>query len=414
MILEIFKQGEGLAMSISEYGRPASTIKQYSQPHVRLPEANKLCLEATALLNKINMDGGSGTDSIDDLKKSGQLLWDTLLTRPVKDTLKHAGARDLILLLDEELISVPWELMHDGKEFLCLSFNLGRLVRSKEPLHPVRYRSVESRLRMLVLADPTNDLKSAYSEGLFIKNRFGGETDEVTIDFKSTSIDTLYVKKYLRDYDIVHFAGHCEYEAVQRRGSGWVLSDGRFTAQDIMSLGESLSLPALVFSNSCHSANPGEASLEADYQEKTYSLASAFLFAGVRHYIGAIFKIEDQASALFAREFYLRLMRGKALGESLRSARLELIRQFGASRLAWASYLLYGDPHCTLFQSKEKPREKKIQHSVFLSRRSLVKAGTGACLAAACALAYVSFIRYQKPLPAQPGKNDRGCITIDI
>ena len=59
MVLEILKQDNGLAMSVSEYGRPASTIKHYSQPNVTLPEVNKLCLEATAVLNKVNKYGAS-------------------------------------------------------------------------------------------------------------------------------------------------------------------------------------------------------------------------------------------------------------------------------------------------------------------------------------------------------------------
>ena len=66
---------------------------------------------------------------IAELKKSGQLLWDNLLTRPVKERLKRAADRELTLSLDEELISIPWELMHNGEEFLCLAFDCGRLVR---------------------------------------------------------------------------------------------------------------------------------------------------------------------------------------------------------------------------------------------------------------------------------------------
>ena len=382
MVLEILKQEQGLAMSISGYGQLASTIKQYSQSHIALSEINKLCLEATAVLNKVNKYGADEANLINDLKKAGQLLWDNLLTRSVKDRLKHAVKRDLILSLDEELIGIPWELMHDGEEFLCLSFNLGRLVRSKELPNPVQYRSIGSSLRMLVLANPTNDLKSAYYEGLFIKNQFDRQTKEIKIDFKSTRIDTLYVKKYMRDYDIVHFAGHCAYDNVDRQESGWVLADGKFTAQDIMSLGESLSLPTLVFSNSCHSAKLDRDFLNDDYQEKTYSLASAFLFSGVRHYIGAIWKIEDPASSLFAKEFYLRLIKGESLGECMRRARLALIKKFGVNRLGWASYLLYGDPHFALFKKKEKLHPVKVKRRVFLPRKWLVGTGTGAAMAA--------------------------------
>ena len=131
---------------------------------------------------------------------------------------------------------------------------------------------------MLILANPTADLKSAYLEGVNIKNQFDRKRAEISIDFKSTRIDTVYVKKNLRDYDIVHLAGHCEYDTDDPKNSGWVLSDGKFTTTDILALGESLHLPSLIFSNACHSAEAATGPMATDYQEKNYSLASAFLF----------------------------------------------------------------------------------------------------------------------------------------
>jgi hypothetical protein len=59
---------------------------------------------------------------------------------------------------------------------------MGRLVRSKGDSSPLQYRQLAERLKMLVLADPTGDLKSAYSEGVNIKNQFGHkETGEMSI-----------------------------------------------------------------------------------------------------------------------------------------------------------------------------------------------------------------------------------------
>ncbi|MFH1441421.1 MAG: tetratricopeptide repeat protein [Candidatus Omnitrophota bacterium] len=364
-ILEISKQDNGLLMSICEQKELASTIKHYSSLQVTAAHIRKLCRELVAILNKAAQNNPSDYYLIQQLKKNGQLLWDYLLTKEIKEKLSSATSKNLILSLDECLIDIPWELLYDGREFLCLKFNIGRVVQTNQQPYSLRYRSTDSVIKMLILVNPTDDLKSAYLEGVYIKNQLDSRRKHIKIDFKSTHIDTLYVKKNLRDYDIVHFAGHCEYDEHNSRNTGWVLSDGRFTTRDVLALSYSLHLPSLVFSNACYSAKTGEALLDINYQEKTYSLAAAFLFSGVRHYVGTIWQVEDVASLMFAREFYNELMRGRPVGESIRLGRLKLIEVYGLTDISWANYILYGDPNYVLFKmlktyiSPAGPRIKK-------------------------------------------------------
>lgn len=375
LVLEIAKQDEHLAMSIFEEKELASTIKHYSRVFVSFSEIDKLCREIIFILNKTNKKGILEQDTLTNLKKASQILWDHLLTKPVKDRLKGTLIKNLVFSIDEELINIPWELLYTGEDFLCLKFSLGRLIRSRGEICLPQYRSPAGRLKMLILANPTNDLKSAYLEGVHIKEQFDRKRNEMNIDFKSTYIDTMYVKKNLRDYDIVHFAGHCEYDIDNPKNTGWVLSDGRFTTQDIFMLGQSLSLPALVFSNACHSAKVITDLMDTDYQEKNYSLASAFIFSGVRHYVGAIRKIEDAISLGFAKEFYTQLIKGYPVGECVRRSRMKLIEEYGITAISWASYLLYGNPNFILFKAKSKPpiAMPKFKRAVSLYKKRITK-----------------------------------------
>ena len=360
LVLEVIKRQDHLSMSIFEGGEIAATLKHFSEHPVSFPEINSVCREISSAFEKAGR--GQAENLNQSLKNNGQFLWDQLLARSVKERLKSTHADDLILSIDEELINIPWEILHDSREFLCLKFNLGRLILTKDKFSASRYRSVANNaLKMLILANPTGDLKSAYSEGRHIKNQFDRKVSRVRIDFKSTSIDRLYVKKNLREYDIIHFAGHCEHDPINPDGAGWLLSDGKFTPADIFSLSESASLPNLIFSNACHSAQAEE---KDAFQEKNYSLACAFLFSGVRHYIGALHKIEDQASLIFAREFYSRLIEGNSVGESLRRARLKLIEVCGGEKIFWANYLLYGDPNFSLFKASPRKENFKINFTI--------------------------------------------------
>jgi tetratricopeptide (TPR) repeat protein len=242
---------------------------------------------------------------------------------------------------------------------------------------------------MLILSDPTADLQSAYKEGLAIRNTLDSRRHQLSIDFKSTKIDTLYVKKNLGDYDIVHYAGHCEYDKQDPENSGWILSDARLTCRDIMTMGESFSMPSLMFSNSCQSALASEPVLCPDYQEKTYGIASSFLFSGVRHYIGATQRIEDPVSLVYAKEFYKILRRGRSIGESVRVSRMRLVREYGLNALYWASYLLYGDPGFVLFRKPGSSAGAAQIEMPFVSwarryRKALITAG---CCIAGIAIA---------------------------
>ena len=373
LVLEIFRQEGTLKMSVFEQKEVSSTIRHYSQLPLSFTEIHNLCQEVISILNKVNKKGLLESDLIQSLKKTGQLLWDQMLTRSVKDRLKTTIIKDLVLSLDEELIDIPWELLYTGEDFLCLKFNLGRLIRTKAEASLPQYRGLVSKPKMLILANPTGDLKSSYLEGVYIKNQFDRRNHQISIDFKSTYIDTLYVKKNLRDYDIVHFAGHCEYDADDPKNTGWVLSDGIFSTQDILIMGETLSLPTLVFSNACHSAKVTTNLMDSHYQEKTYSLASAFLFSGVRHYIGTIRKIEDPVSRTFAKEFYTQLIKGESVGECMRMSRLRLIKEYGSASISWASYLLYGDPSFVLFRLRHKPPVLKFKRGISLYKKRIIR-----------------------------------------
>ncbi len=369
LTLEVFKVEDSLKIGLFDQGQTAPTLRHYSLVAVSFNELMNLSAELVSILNRPAKDQSSKLDQLKSLQKIGQLFWDHLLSRSIKEKLKNISSCGLTLSLDEELIYLPWELIFDGTDFLCLKFSLGRLVRSKGDSTLLQYRDLAESLKMLILVDPNADLKSAYNEGLSIKNQFNHKTKKVYVDFKSSNIDKTYVKKNICDYDIVHFAGHCEFDRKTAQKSGWVLSDGLFRVEEIIKMGQSCSLPALVFSNACHSAESNTCRVDSEYQKAGYGMASAFLFAGVRHYIGAIRKIEDIPSLVFAREFYMRLISGVSVGESLRLSKLKLIRDFGIASLHWVNYLLYGDPSFVFFKFQ---RRKNHKHKLFVFRKKII------------------------------------------
>ncbi|MDD5669127.1 MAG: tetratricopeptide repeat protein [Candidatus Omnitrophica bacterium] len=345
LIWEIVQLDSSLKMSVFEDSGCAS-IRHYSQCTISRSYLNRLCGDINDALAKANNSGSLETGAFEGFKKNCLLLWDHLVTKSVKEKLKNSVSDSLVLILDEELLHVPWELLYTGDDFISLKFNLGRLVRTRFGEPGKTYRGYSHKLRMLIIANPTGDLSSSYSEGLYIKKSLEKKHRMLHVDFKSTRVDSMFIKKNIRDYDMVHFAGHCEYDAEKPEYSGWVLSDGRFSSRDIAELGDNF--PSLIFAHSCHSAGALDGVSAADIHKNTHGLASSFLCAGVRHYIGSVRKIEDTVGSGFAREFYRQAMGGKTVGESVRLSRLHLTRQYGASSIFWAGYVLYGNPSAGL------------------------------------------------------------------
>jgi len=345
LILEVRWLPGQVKMSLSGKADIAETVRHYSQCRVSHAYLSRLAEEASFFLNKSRFHPSAENSA--GLRKTGFLLWEHLFTPSVRSALLKIPACSLSLLLDEELSFCPWELAFDGREFLCLKFGVGRRLAIHSEAPPPSCPPGE-RLRMLVLADPTGDLPSAYKEGVNIRKQFSGGNGRITIDFKSQNIDSFFVKQCLRDYDIVHFAGHGEFDQDDPEGSGWLLADARFSCRDIRAMGGGVPLPGLIFSNSCHSARVAPEEADGDgCRRQAYSQASAFLLAGVRHYLGSAYPVEDRSALIFAQAFYSALFSGRSIGDSARGARCALLSA-SPEGAAWAGYVLYGDPDYAL------------------------------------------------------------------
>ncbi|NOT53887.1 MAG: CHAT domain-containing protein, partial [Deltaproteobacteria bacterium] len=289
--------------------------------------------------------------AVQDLQRIGSLIYSHLLTEPARKKLRTADPCALYLRLDEQLIHIPWELCHDGKEFLATKFQVGRQVITGNPIPtPTAKRTVTGTLRVLLVVDPTESLPEAGKEA----ERLSTLLDHIP-GVEVTLIGGRGARKVpllsaLQDHDVVHFAGHSYYDPENPSRSGWRLAEGVLTAGELSKLTRP---PLLVFSNSCQAGATSEWDSGYHYEGQAFGIGSAFLMAGVRNYIGTFWVVHDEESALFAATFYQGVVAGLSLGEAQLKARHEMIRQRGWESLTWASYMLYGDPAFTLFVPEE-------------------------------------------------------------
>lgn len=253
-----------------------------------------------------------------------------------------------------ELTNMPWELLHDGDDFL--------VTRTETPVSRlpagIRYsakRPLDRTLRMLVVVSSPIDLP-----GQMILNT--EKEQEVIlaaldklqrrrlleIDFcEDATLATIQDYMAEQDYDILHFTGHGVFNEDKQRGELLLedehgnqhpVSNAEFAA--VMRNHSSLRLVVLSAGQSARAAN------NAAYTD----MASQLVMQGTSAVLAMQYSVLDEAATLFASRFYTGVANNKPLDIALTESRLALRlagSEKGGERIDFATpVLLLNDPAC--------------------------------------------------------------------
>ena len=142
-------------------------------------------------------------------------------------------------------------------------------------------------------------------------------------------------------YEIIHYAGHAQFDPTNPDASVWVLHDGSLSATEIQQNVEG-NPPSLVYASACE-AGREDTWAGLRYRRQLHGLASAFLQGGVGNYIGGFWPIPDKDSPALAAYFYGHFLRGTPVAEAMRRAKSQLAA-CGGDPLLWGGITLFGDP----------------------------------------------------------------------
>jgi hypothetical protein len=282
-----------------------------------------------------------------ELAAYGQTLYDHLF-RPMHGNdepelvAQMRQSRSPLLVRTNEML-VPWELLHDGTEFLGLSHDLGQgsVVRGAF----LAGRDVGRIERALIVGDPLGDLPHARSEAEHVAEWLTARGTECTllVEKKATLVDVVG-RLSSTPYDLLHYCGHV---SIMRRpaDSGLMLHQRRLLNETALRTAAKIGAPPVVFINGCQSAEP------------IANLCVSFMTMGAKVVIGTRAEVAEASARRFAEEFYLRLLDDQTAGSAVRDARLSLRNEPDG---AWASFLLFGDPgvHITGGPVSSSPKDK--------------------------------------------------------
>ncbi len=304
---------------------------------------------------------GAQATETDPLEHLGKLLFRLLLPTPVQTALNQLPDQ-LPLLLATYNTELPWELFHNGEQYLALKHAIGRQLLSLRPPQPKPFGPDQTRRRFLFIANPQGDLSEADLEVEQLINLCDAVADDNGPDAGLLVGDRVRKPAILgaltSGYDLIHYSGHAKAGAL-------LLADGELTAEEIRNL---LSGRPFIFLNACWSVRetaPLEKPAELPYAGlAARNLASAFILGGAAAVIGTLWPVRDSGARKFAKKFYTLALAGATVGEALRQARRWVQKDYPNDPL-WAAFILYGDPTFRL----ETPKRHSIQPVTTLAVR---------------------------------------------
>ena len=252
----------------------------------------------------------------------------------------------IFIIKDKKLETLPFEFLHNGKNFLALQHPTTRSNNSslqKKELLP-------QKLQVLLIASNTPpDISYVDNEIILLKDQFFKISREHELEIDITTIssaeaDYTTIKNILNtgQHQIIHYAGHCGINRVTQESQ-------IFCLQNIGKSNRTIAIPVqeiscylqdnvvLFYFNACNSAKAHN----SDRVNSFAGFSEPILDSGTKYFIGHTSDIEDRSTAEFALNFYWNLF----------NYELDFVKALQQTRLQW----------------EEKTRFQKAGHLTWLS-----------------------------------------------
>jgi CHAT domain len=283
-----------------------------------------------------NADAAPST--LEPMVQFGQRLHHAVLGGAIatrfKDARERARAHGRMLRLQltaDSVAEVPWEILHDGVQFLCLTDDVF-LTRTIADANAGRRGDASASLRILLTISSPRGLaaideveeRRTIEDALSARCALGLAQLDVAPDGSLSTFRRMLreADREGRPYDCWHFAGHGEYNSLSQRcviamtaAAGDIHWVG---GHEFATLFAGVRSPRLVVLKSCEGASGiGGAAWSA--------LVSSLIASGVSTVVAMSFELSYDASTVFDDAFYGAIADGVTVDEAVAEARRAIL-----------------------------------------------------------------------------------------
>ena len=246
---------------------------------------------------------------------------------------------------------IPWELLHDGHDFLCLKLPVARgvLTSSKRSYRRTLSDTTEKQQKVLIIGVPNDFDEPTANESLpTVADEVNAIRDllitkkynvEILIGPKEANFENIVMRLANTKYDIIHFAGHGYFNPDTPVANGLMLGDKILSIDELK---HCLEGNPFVFINACDGAKTKTTAM-GTHGRIIDGIAIALLESNASGCLAPLWPVEDDLAKDFAIKFYTETIKnGQSIGEAVRLARIAFKKREDESPDFWASWVLYG------------------------------------------------------------------------
>ena len=247
----------------------------------------------------------------------------------------------------------PWEVLHDGEEFLGVRFPIGRLPGWFEPARTKgtgEHQGVGGdAIKLVLCADPQGDFSSSQREVHYLLDSLPTQQVSVHLTESDFALDNL--RDELRadsEFHSVfwHVSARAGFSASE--GVGIALSSGTLTPHALRSMATHRVWAFLHFGQVPNT--------EQNTSANAASFASSLLDAGVQGVVVSMRPNFTSGGRQMIGDYYQYILEGLVPAEALSQARQKFMAR-NPNDPAWSSFVYFGDPGVSFSEALLQPRD---------------------------------------------------------
>jgi len=320
----------------------------------------------------------------ENLKKIGGRLYKSIFSAKIKEHFERCleiakrtcGLRIELIIDPLYLRCLPWELMHDGKDFLALS-TVTPIVRTIFQTEVQEFREISFPLGIFfVAASPVgpHDPIDVGGEIRLLCKGISKEIEEGKVFLQCYGAKKIKSRDFLDDvkskrFNVLHISSHGKFvKEIDKQLLQLEDEEGKPFLVSVEALGEWLrdSSVQMVFLDACET---GVGSVRTPLADLGY----VFLDKGVGAVVAMQFSVPVSCANTFCHTFYSQLVEGEPIEFCLSQARTRIVHPvFGLDAVDWAIPVLYmsgkGIMHVSGERKPKKTYKKLPTLGLFIGR----------------------------------------------